>query len=142
MLILIYSNAAAILPQSFTYPNQVFLVVSLISGISLCMIAFVGCLLVAKVGSKFQEAFQRQELVKPKYLQENYKFSNQSRQKTLVFNIGMNNNGVGLVLASTVCPQYPQIMLPIISYNLAQKPLASLIARSVNKSHFPKQLTT
>ena len=45
-----------------------------------------------------------------------------------MFGLGMNNNGTGLVLASTAMASMPLAMLPIIIYNLAQH----LIAGGVN----------
>ena len=37
----------------------------------------------------------------------------------------MNNNGTGLVLASIALADHPQVMLPIIFYNLVQHLVAS-----------------
>ena len=39
---------------------------------------------------------------------------------SLMFGLGMNNNGTGLVLASMTLADHPQVMLPIIFYNLVQ----------------------
>jgi hypothetical protein len=41
-------------------------------------------------------------------------------QASLMFGLGMNNNGTGLVLASMALADYPRVMLPIIFYNLIQ----------------------
>ncbi len=46
----------------------------------------------------------------------------------LMFGLGMNNNGTGLVLASMALGSQPLVMLPIIVYNLVQH----LIAGSAN----------
>jgi len=46
---------------------------------------------------------------------------------SLMFGLGMNNNGAGLVLASMALGDHPQIMLPIIFYNLVQHLVAALI---------------
>jgi bile acid:Na+ symporter, BASS family len=39
---------------------------------------------------------------------------------SLMYGLGMNNNGTGLVLASLVLADYPRVMVPIIFYNLIQ----------------------
>ena len=44
-----------------------------------------------------------------------------------MFALGMNNNGTGLVLASMTLVDHPQVMLPIICYNLVQHLFASLV---------------
>src|SRR5262249_56995640 len=51
----------------------------------------------------------------------------------LMFALGMNNNGTGLVLASMALADHPRVMLPIIFYNMVQHLVAgaaySLIGR-------------
>src|SRR5262249_16777855 len=39
---------------------------------------------------------------------------------SLMFGLGMNNNGTGLVLASLAFSAYPRALLPILLYNLVQ----------------------
>ena len=39
----------------------------------------------------------------------------------------MNHNGTGLVLASVSLAAYPQVMLPIIFYNLVQHVIAGSV---------------
>ena len=39
---------------------------------------------------------------------------------SLMFGLGMNNNGAGLVLASLTLSDHPGVMAPIILYNLVQ----------------------
>jgi BASS family bile acid:Na+ symporter len=46
---------------------------------------------------------------------------------SLMFALGMNNNGTGLVLASLLLANHPQVMLPIIFYNLVQHLFASIV---------------
>jgi BASS family bile acid:Na+ symporter len=57
------------------------------------------------------------------------RFSQASNSETvsLIFGLGMNNNGTGLVLASVALADHPQVMLPIIFYNLAQHIVASIV---------------
>jgi bile acid:Na+ symporter, BASS family len=57
---------------------------------------------------------------------------------SLIFGLGMNNNGTGLVLASVALADHPQVMLPIIFYNLAQHLVASIVALALFKSRAPK----
>lgn len=44
----------------------------------------------------------------------------QAERVSLMYGLGMNNNGTGLVLASLVLASYPRVMVPIIFYNLVQ----------------------
>jgi BASS family bile acid:Na+ symporter len=44
----------------------------------------------------------------------------------LMFGLGMNNNGTGLVLASMALKDHPLVMLPIIFYNLGQQVIAGI----------------
>src|SRR6185436_10160472 len=51
-----------------------------------------------------------------------------SPQRTsLMFGLGMNNNGTGLVLASLALADHPRVMLPIIFYNLVQHLVAGIV---------------
>jgi BASS family bile acid:Na+ symporter len=49
----------------------------------------------------------------------------------------MNNNGTGLVLASVALADHPQVMLPVIFYNLAQHLVASIVDLALFKSRSP-----
>ena len=53
--------------------------------------------------------------------------SDQSDQVALMFGLGMNNNGTGLVLASMALADHPQVLLPIIFYNLVQHLVAGTV---------------
>jgi len=48
----------------------------------------------------------------------------------MMYGLGMNNNGTGLVLASLAVASFPRIMVPIIFYNLVQH----LVAGSVQEA--------
>ena len=52
---------------------------------------------------------------------------------SLMFGLGMNNNGTGLVLASLALSSYPNIMVPIIFYNLIQQIVAGIVNEAMNK---------
>jgi bile acid:Na+ symporter, BASS family len=74
------------------------------------------------------------------YWPDSFAFAN-SETVSLVFGLGMNNNGTGLVLASVALadhPQVPQVMLPIIFYNLVQHLVASIVDLALFKSRSPK----
>jgi BASS family bile acid:Na+ symporter len=44
-----------------------------------------------------------------------------------MFGLGMNNNGAGLVLAAMALGNHPEVMLPIIFYNLVQHLMAASV---------------
>ncbi|KAF0212944.1 MAG: hypothetical protein FD172_881 [Methylocystaceae bacterium] len=52
---------------------------------------------------------------------------------SMMFGLGMNNNGTALVLASTALAEHPQVMLPVILYNLVQHFAASLVDRAASR---------
>jgi BASS family bile acid:Na+ symporter len=45
---------------------------------------------------------------------------NDTERISLMYGLGMNNNGTGLVLVSLLLADYPRGMAPIIFYNLVQ----------------------
>jgi bile acid:Na+ symporter, BASS family len=51
-----------------------------------------------------------------------------------MFGLGMNNNGTGLVLASLALPSYPNVMVPIIFYNLIQHIVAGSLYEVMRRS--------
>ena len=46
---------------------------------------------------------------------------------SLMFGLGMNNNGTGLVLASATLSDHPAILLPMVFYTLIQQVIASIV---------------
>jgi bile acid:Na+ symporter, BASS family len=110
LLALNYSNAAISLPQAIADPDLDFLMVTLAIVSGLCILAFaVGWGLARLLGA------------------------GREQQIALMFALGMNNNGTGLVLASMAMADHPRVMLPIIFYNMVQHLVAggaySLIGR-------------
>jgi BASS family bile acid:Na+ symporter len=63
--------------------------------------------------------------------------TNRSAMVSLIFGLGMNNNGTGLVLASIALAAHPQVMLPIIAYNLVQNLLASVVDHELLRRDLP-----
>lgn len=104
LLLLNYSNASLSLPKALSQPDFDFLAILLAIVIALCISAFATGYLVAR-------AFR----------------TSQTNMVSLMFGLGMNNNGTGLVLVSVALADHPEVMLPIIFYNLVQHLVASLV---------------
>ncbi len=97
LLLLNYSNASVSLPDVFTNPDWDFLTVTLGFAVGLCVLAFGSGWWLARL------------------------FRAETAQRiSLMFGLGMNNNGTGLVLASLSLAHLPNVMMPIIFYNLVQ----------------------
>ena len=110
LLLLSYSNASVSLPQAFANFDPDFLLVTGLVAVSLCLAAFSCGWLLARL------------LKLP-----------QPERASLVFGLGMNNNGTGLVLSSMALSDHPLVMLPIIFYNLTQQFVAGMIDKLMNR---------
>jgi BASS family bile acid:Na+ symporter len=97
LLLLNYSNGSVSLPQAVADRDYDFLAVTLAITMGLCVTAF-------SSGYGLSRLFQVDE----------------AERVSLMYGLGMNNNGTGLVLASLVLASYPQVMVPIIFYNIIQ----------------------
>jgi bile acid:Na+ symporter, BASS family len=53
--------------------------------------------------------------------------TNKSDMAALMFGLGMNNNGTGLVFATATLSDHPAVLLPIVFYTLIQQILAATI---------------
>jgi bile acid:Na+ symporter, BASS family len=106
LLLLNYSNASVSLPQAVADRDFDFLAVTLAITTGLCFTAFAS-------GYGLSRLFK----------------VDQADRVSLMYGLGMNNNGTGLVLASLALPSYPRVMVPIIFYNLVQH----LVAGSVHE---------
>ena len=104
LLLLNYANASVSLPQTVAVPDPDFLAVILAITLTLCGVAFFAGWLIARLRK-----------------------SDESETVALMFGLGMNNNGTGLVLASMALADHPQVLLPIIFYNLVQHLVAGLV---------------
>ena len=111
LLVLNYSNASVSLPQAVANPDWDFLAVILVIVVGMCLLAFLA-------GWFLSRLFR----VGP------------PQRISLMFGLGMNNNGTGLVLATMALPQYPLVVLPIIFYNLVQHLVAGIVDRFVCRS--------
>jgi BASS family bile acid:Na+ symporter len=107
LLALNYSNASVSLPQAVAQPDLDFLAVMLGIVAGLCIVAFAAGWAIARLLG-----------------------TGRDQQVALMFGLGMNNNGTGLVLASMALADHPRVMLPIIFYNLVQH----LVAGATNST--------
>jgi BASS family bile acid:Na+ symporter len=110
LLLLNYSNAAVSLPQAVAEHDWDFLAVVLVVVTALCVVAFAAGSLVAR-GVK----------------------AGQAQRSSLMFGLGMNNNGTGLVLASLALADHPRVLLPVIFYNLVQHMVAGCADRLLRR---------
>jgi len=106
LIFLNYSNASLTLPNALFQPDVDFLAVILTIVTALCIVSFSSGYLLARIFHA-----DRKETV------------------SLMFGLGMNNNGTGLVIASLALVDHPQVMLPIIFYNLIQHLVASAVSQ-------------
>ncbi|PKM10861.1 MAG: Na+-dependent transporter [Gammaproteobacteria bacterium HGW-Gammaproteobacteria-3] len=104
LLLLNYFNASLSLPKALSQPDIDFLVIMLVIVVALCLATFA-----------------------TGYLLANIFRTNRKDMASLMFGLGMNNNGTGLVLVSIALADHPQVMLPIILYNLVQHLIASFV---------------
>jgi BASS family bile acid:Na+ symporter len=104
LLLLNYSNAAVSLPETVADPDWDFLAVILGIVVALCVLAFAGGWLIARVVR-----------------------ASPAERVSLMFGLGMNNNDTGLVLASMALADHPRVLLPIIFYNLVQHLVAGVV---------------
>ncbi len=114
LLVLNYTNASISLPQAFGDPDADFLAVTVAIVAGLCVVAFATGWLIARVTA-----------------------ASNAQRASLMFGLGMNNNGTGLVLASMALAEYPRVMLPIIFYNLAQHLIAGVVDRFLCRASAP-----
>jgi BASS family bile acid:Na+ symporter len=110
LLLLNYSNASLSLPSLLARPDFDYLAVMLTIVIVLCLSMFAA-------GYLLSRTFRAER----------------GAMASLMFGLGMNNNGAGLVLASLELTDHAGVMLPIICYNLVQHFAASLADRLIAK---------
>src|SRR5207248_4595677 len=97
LLLLNYMTAAASLLQAVTRPDWDFLAVTLAITLALCVVTFAsGWWLGGLLGA------------------------GRPQRTSLLFGLGMSNNGSGLVLAGLALAGQPRALLPILVYNLLQ----------------------
>jgi len=110
LLLLNYSNASVSLPQAIADRDYDFLACTLAISTGLCLTLFAAGYVMSRL----------------------FRLERDDRT-SLMFGLGMNNNGTGLVLASLALSSYPNIMVPIIFYNLIQQIVAGIVNEAMNK---------
>jgi BASS family bile acid:Na+ symporter len=110
LLLLNYSNASVSLPQALAERDYDFLAITLAITTGLCLALFAA-------GFGLSRFFKL----------------NRPEEVSLMFGLGMNNNGTGLVLASLALSAYPNIMVPVIFYNLVQHIVAGTVHEIMSK---------
>jgi len=106
MLFLSYSTASDSIPQAIAAPDTDFLIAMLLAVVGSCVVTFVAGWAIARwlgVG--------------------------RNQRTSLMFGLGTNNNGTGLVMASLALADHPRVILPIIAYNLIQQLVAGVVSR-------------
>ncbi len=104
LLFLCCSNTSVALPEAVAYPDADYLILNAVVTIGLCAATFAA-------GWKIAIWLR----------------TDRADQTSLMFALGMNNNGTGLVVAGVMLSDRPQIMLPIIIYNLVQHLTAGIV---------------
>jgi BASS family bile acid:Na+ symporter len=105
LLLLNYSNAAVSLPEAVRNPDPDFVAVTLALALALCVLGFAAGAWLARMSG-----------------------AGGAQRASLMFGLGMNNNGTSLVLASLALADHPRVMLPIIFYNLVQHLVAGAVS--------------
>jgi BASS family bile acid:Na+ symporter len=105
LFVLCYANAAVCLPLVVRQPDWDFLALSMLIVTGLCVLAFASGLVIGRLAQ-----------------------TGRPQRVSLMFGLGMNNNGTGLVLASMALGSSPIMMLPVILYNLVQHLAAGCVS--------------
>jgi bile acid:Na+ symporter, BASS family len=118
LIFLCYTNASTALPQMIAEPDWDYLVGIVVIVVALCLSAFMAGWLLAR-----------------------FLKLDQSQQRSLMFGLGMNNNGTGMVLACAALSSMPCALLPFLAYNLVQHLIAGGVDRSLNHANRLPMLT-
>lgn len=106
LLTLCYANAAVALPRVIQEPDWDYLTVMLAIVVAMCCAGFAAGALIGVLAR-----------------------TDRARKASLMFGLGMTNNGTGLVIAAGALKHIPAVMLPIIFYNLVQHVIAGSVDR-------------
>jgi BASS family bile acid:Na+ symporter len=114
LLTLCYANAAVSLPHAIAYPDWNYL-------------AWVMALVVILCALMFAAGWGLARLLR----------AGDAHKFALMYGLGMNNNGTGLVLAATVLASHSEVLLPLILYNLVQHLAAGCVKSAVRPAPSP-----
>jgi BASS family bile acid:Na+ symporter len=106
VVLLNYANASLSLPGVVREPDGDFLAIMMTIVLALCLTAFTVGYFCARLGR-----------------------AGRGETASLMFGLGMNNNGAGLVLATSAMADHTGILLPVILYNLIQHFVAAVVDR-------------
>jgi BASS family bile acid:Na+ symporter len=106
LLILCYANATVALPHIVADPDWDYLGLTVTAVVVVCGAGFGAGWLVARLLNVAED-----------------------QRRSLVYGLGMSNNGTGLVLGTSALAGHSEALLPIIVYNLAQHVLAATVHR-------------
>lgn len=106
LLLLNYGNTAAALPRVWGQTGWAFPAVTLAAVLALCTFSFTAGWAIARLGG-----------------------ADRAAERALMFGLGMNAGGPGLVLASTALGGLPGAVLPVILYTLTQHLAAGVVDR-------------
>jgi BASS family bile acid:Na+ symporter len=106
LLVLCYANATASLPSVIANPDWDYIALVMVAACMLCSSGFAAGWVVSRLVG-----------------------AGDSQRRSLVFGLGMTNNGTGLVLAGAALSGMPAAILPILSYNLIQHLFAGAVSR-------------
>ena len=116
LLVLCYANATASLPGVVASPDWDYLALVAAAAGVLC-------------GSGFAAGWAVARLVG----------AGSSQRRSLVFGLGMTNNGTGLVLAGASLSGVPAAILPVLAYNLIQHLFAGAVSRTFGKEKYSER---
>lgn len=111
LLTLNYSNAAVALPKTLVCIDWDAFALTVVMTALVCSVSFLSGWLICR-------AFR----------------SGKAEAASLMFGLGMNNNGTALVIAAAMLSDHPQVMLPLIFYTLAQQIIAAFIDHFVART--------
>jgi BASS family bile acid:Na+ symporter len=101
LLTLCYANAAVALPQTIQRPDWDYLAMMMVIVVIMCVVGFAAGAVIGWLAR-----------------------ADQPQRASLMFGLGMTNNGTGLVVAAGALAHIPAVMLPVIFYNLIQHVVA------------------
>lgn len=110
LLALNYSNASVSLPKAVAEHDLDFLALTLSLTTGLCVAAFSAAYWLSCLFD-----------------------TDEAERISLMYGLGMNNNGTGLVLASLALASFPRIMVPIIFYNIVQHLVAGVVHHMIGR---------